>query len=172
MLYIADSHTKGGDLATYVASRLNSKCVIHNVEPLNFECLLTNITFHENKTSTTSNIYRPPPALAGSTECILSTINSFEKHNELIILGDFNNNWLSHSSTNDRHSFHSTNFTQLINEPTRVDPRSSSLLDWILVTNPERSFLYILCLENENSSIPPTTLKLGSAKDEHGPLHT
>lgn len=56
----------------------------------------------------------------------------------MIILGDFNSNWLSHSSTNDRHFFRSANLTQLINEPTRVDPWSSSLLDWILVTHPER----------------------------------
>lgn len=84
------------------------------------------------------NIYRPPSAPSGSTMCILSTINSFDKHHELIILGDFNNNWLDRSSANDRNLFGSVNLTQLIMEPTRVDNRSSTLIDWILVTNPDR----------------------------------
>ena len=119
-------------------SHLNSKCITPNVEPVNFKCLFTSIIFHENKTLTIGSIYRPPSTPADSMKCILSTVNSFQKHSELIILGDFNSNWLSHSSTNDRHLFHGANFTQLINEPTRVDPQLSSLLDWILVTNPER----------------------------------
>lgn len=98
VLYRADRGFKGGVVATYVASNLNSKRIIHII-------LLPNIIFHENKTLIIGNIYRPPPAPAGCTKCILSTINSFEKHNELIILGDSNSNWLSHSSTNDRHLF-------------------------------------------------------------------
>lgn len=138
MLYRADRGSRGGGVATYVASHLNSKRIIPNVEPVNFECLFTNIIFHENKTLTIGNIYRPPLAPADSTKCILSTIDSLEKHNELIILGDFNRSWLSHSSANDRHLVHGANFTQLINEPTRIDPRSSSWLDWILITNPGR----------------------------------
>lgn len=70
--------------------------------------------------------------------CILSTITSLKKHNEMIILGDFNINWLDRSSSSHQNLFSSINLTQSINEPTRVDIRSSSLLDWILVTNPER----------------------------------
>jgi len=65
--------------------------------------------------------------------CILSTINSIEKHNELIILGDLNKNWLYRSSVNDRNLFGSINLRQLINVPTRVDHRSSSLLLFIFV---------------------------------------
>ena len=70
--------------------------------------------------------------------CILSTINSLGRHNELIILGDFNSYWLHCSSHKDRNLFDGVHLTQLINEPTRVDYRSSSLLDWILVSNPDR----------------------------------
>lgn len=70
--------------------------------------------------------------------CILSTINSLGRHNELIILGDFNSYWLHCSSHKDRNLFDSVHLTQLINEPTRVDHRSSSLLNWILVSNPDR----------------------------------
>ena len=138
VLYRADRDPNGGGLATYVDSNLHSERLTPAVEPVHFESLFINIKFHDNKHLTIGNIYRPPSAPAHSTECILSTINSFDSHNELIILGDFNKNWPSHSCTNDRNLFRSVNLTQLIKEPTRVDNRSSSLLDWILVTNPGR----------------------------------
>lgn len=82
--------------------------------------------------------YRPLSSTSDSIKCILATINSLERHNEMIILGDFNRNWLDRSSSIDRNLISSVNLTQLIKEPTRVDYRSSSLLDWILVTHPER----------------------------------
>lgn len=48
-------------------------------------------------------LYRPDSriGLIESAECILSTINSIERHNELIILGDFNSKWLDYSSFSD-----------------------------------------------------------------------
>lgn len=113
-------------------------CLIPNIQPFNFECLFIKVTRHTNKKLIIGNIYRPPSAPSDSTMFILSTINSFEKHFELFILGHFNSNWLDRFSVNDRNLFGSVNLTQLIKEPTRVNHRSSSLLDWILVTNPER----------------------------------
>ena len=53
----------------------------------------------------------------------------------MIILGDFNKTWLDKSSGKDK----KFNLTQIIKEPTRITPKSQSLLDWILVTHPERS---------------------------------
>ena len=55
-------------------------------------------------------------------------------------MGDFNRNYLDRSSAKDRNLFNSANLTQLITEPTRVDPvhLSKSLLDWILVSHPDR----------------------------------
>ena len=81
-------------------------------------------------------------------------------------MGDFNGNRLDCSSPTDRNVFGSVKLTQLINEPTRVDYWTSSLLDWILVTNPERIDTFgvmadclsdhsvIFCLENSNLSSP------------------
>ncbi|XDV11150.1 hypothetical protein PO909_000166, partial [Leuciscus waleckii] len=63
---------------------------------------------------------------------------SLDCASEKIILGDFNSNWLANSSHKDRNLFNSINLTQLITEPTRVGPSSSSLLDWILVSHPGR----------------------------------
>lgn len=45
----------------YTADRA-TECVSPNVAPTNFECLFTNIIFHENKQLTIGNIYRPPSA--------------------------------------------------------------------------------------------------------------
>lgn len=138
VLYRADRTSRGGGVATYVDTNLVSECVSPNVEPTNLECLFTNIIFHENKQLTIVNIYRPPSAPSDSLNYILATINSLDRHNEQIILGDFNNNWLDRSSSGDRNLLGSVSLTQLIKEPTRVDGRSSTLLDWILVSNPDR----------------------------------
>ncbi len=113
-MYRADRSFRGGGVATYVDANLVSECVIPNVDPVHFDCLFINIILHDNKQLTIGNIYRPPSAPADSTKSILSTINSFDKHNELIILGDFNSNWLDRSSSNDRNLFGSVNLTQLI----------------------------------------------------------
>lgn len=86
--------SRGGGVALYIAEHIISECVIPNVEPVNFECLFINIILHDNKHLTIGNIYRPNSTPASSTNNILSTINSLEKHNELFILGDFNSNWL------------------------------------------------------------------------------
>ncbi len=125
-------------MVTYVSVNLLSECATPTVDPVNFESLFVNIMLHDNKHLTIGTIYRPPSAPLDSANCILATINSLKKHNELIILGDFNSNWLHKSSSKERTLFKSVNLTQLISEPTRVDHQSSSLIDWILVTNPEQ----------------------------------
>ncbi len=53
----------------------------------------------------------------------------------MIILGDFNKNWLDKSATKDKNNFENFNLTQLIKEPNRVTSTSQSLIDWILVTH-------------------------------------
>ena len=58
--------------------------------------------------------------------------------NKVIILRDFNINWLDRSSLKDKKIFESLNLTQLISDSTWVDHRSKSLLDWILVTHSNR----------------------------------
>lgn len=138
VLYRTDRPSRGGGVATYVSVRLTSEMITPSEAPLHFESIFVNIIFHQNKRLTIGNIYRPPSAPAESTNCILSTISSLPNNNELVILGDFNKNWLDRTSSLDKTLFKSINLTQLISEPTRVDLRSSSLLDWILVSNPDR----------------------------------
>lgn len=47
-------------------------------------------------------------------------------------------NWLDRSSSHEKSLFNSLNLTQVITDPTRVVKKSKSLLDWILVTHPNR----------------------------------
>lgn len=53
-------------------------------------------------------------------------------------MGDFNINWLHSSTLIERNKINSLNLTQLITEPTRLTLTSKSLLDWALVSHPER----------------------------------
>lgn len=138
VLYRADRGCRGGGVATYVSSNLVSELIIPHVEPLHFECIFVKVTLHENKYITIGNIYRPPSAPAESFNCIISTINSITCRNEIIILGDFNKNWIVKSSIKEKNIFGNLNLTQLISEPARVTPTCQSLLDWILVSHPNR----------------------------------
>lgn len=138
VLYRADRNSRGGGVATYISSTLVSELVTPKENPLYFEFLFVKIILHKNKQLIIGNIYRPPKALVESTKGIISTINSLDDHTEMILLGDFNNNWLVGSCRYDRNLFSSSNLTQLITEPTRTDSNSSSLPDWILVTHPDR----------------------------------
>lgn len=136
-LYRADRGSRGGGVATYVSSNLSSEVVTPNESPLHFECLFVRLRFH-HKHLIIGNIYRPPNSPSESINNILATINSLNCSDELIILGDFNRNWLDRSSVKEKNLLESLNLTQLIQEPTRVTGSSSSLLDWILVTHPNR----------------------------------
>ena len=80
----------------------------------------------------------PPSSPVESFNCLTATINSISCRNLFIILGDFNINWLDKSSNKEKHILNSLNFTKLINEPSQITPRTLSLLDWILVTHPNR----------------------------------
>ena len=138
VLYRVDRGARGGGVSTYVSSNLVSELIIPDIEPLHFECIFVKITLHANKYITIGNIYRPPSAPAESINYMISTINSIKFINEIILLGDFNKNWLDKSAAKDKNSFGNLNLTQLISEPTRVTPTCQSLLDWILVSHPNR----------------------------------
>lgn len=138
ILYREDRGSRGGGVATYISSSLSSELIAPSVGPLNFECLFVKVSLHQNKRLIIGNIYRPPNSPSDSTVNILTTINSLNCSDEMMVLGDFNSNWLDRSSLKERTQFESLNLTQLIKEPTRIAGSSKSLLDWILVTHPNR----------------------------------
>jgi len=109
------------------------------VTPALFEGLFIKMTLHENKQIIIGNIYRPPTSMkVESIKNILSTVSSLVSNKEMILLGDFNINWLHSSTFTVKNMINSLNLTQLIAEPTRLTSTSKSLLDWALVSHPER----------------------------------
>lgn len=138
VIYRYDRCSRGGGVAIYVSIGLVSELIIPMVDPLYFESIFVKVVFHSNKCIIIGSIYRPPSSPAETLNCLISTINSVFGRNELILLGDFNKNWLDTSSDKEKNIFNSLNLTQLITEPTRITSRTQSLLDWILVSHPNR----------------------------------
>jgi exonuclease III len=101
-LYRADRATRGGGVATYISSHLSSELIMPKERAFHFECLFVNIAFHETKRITIGNIYRPPNSPFESTNCILATISYLDYANLLILMGDFNRNWLDCSSSHEK----------------------------------------------------------------------
>lgn len=139
VLYRSDRCSRsGGGVAIYVSNDLVSELITPTVSPLHFEGIFVKIHFHENKYLTIGSIYRPPSSPVESFNCMISTINSIPFRNELLLLGDFNKNYLHRSCSKEKNMFNDINLTQLITEPTRITPSTQSLLDWILVSHPNR----------------------------------
>ncbi len=132
------SYTRGGGVALYVSSRLISEPAIPKVSPSFLECLFVRLKLHENKHLIVGSVYPPPPVRPDLTKCRLSTLTSFEHPCEMVLLGHFYRNRHGHSLSDDKNLLQSINLTQLINEPTRVQASSKSLLDWILDNHPDR----------------------------------
>ena len=139
VLYRFDRCTKGGGgVAIYVSTDLVSEHITPAIQPLHFEGVFVKLYFNENKYLTIGSIYRPPSAPAESFSCIISTINSIPFRNEILLLGDYNKDWAAKACSNVKHMFNNINLTQLITEPTRITQTTQTLLDWILVSHPNR----------------------------------
>ena len=132
------SNRRGGGVATYVSTKLKPLLISAQVDSEDIDCLFVQLNLHLNKKLTIGNFYRAPSASADSARAILATINSLSCPTELIILGDFNWNWNSPASSNEKKLFESIHLTQLITEPTRVTDTTSTLLDLIFVSHPNR----------------------------------
>ncbi len=138
VLYRVDRITRHGGVAIYVSVDIASEIITPSVVPQGFESVFVKIVLHTNKCLHIGSIYRPPSSPVDSFRNLISTITSLPAMNELVLLGDFNRNWLDKSSDAIKRKFTGINLTQLINEPTRVTNKTSSLLDWILVSHPDR----------------------------------
>ena len=103
-----------------VSSSPPSQRVLPEVKPVHFEGLFVKVILHEYKNIIVGNIYRPPESPADSVHSIISTAASIRQTGELILLGDFNINWLSSSSARERNIFNSAHVSRLIKEPTGI----------------------------------------------------
>ena len=125
-------------MAIYVSADIASELVIPPVGPQDFESIFVKIVFHTNKCLHIRSIYRPPSTPMESFNNLVSTITSISKMNELLLLDDLSSQFLLKYPNTVKSTFNSINLTQLITEPTRVTKNTMSLLDWILVSHPNR----------------------------------
>lgn len=138
-LYRSDRGSRGGGVATYISSNLNSQIITPRIKPELFEGIFIKLHFHENKQLIIGNIYRPPSSpLLESVKNIIATITSLGDPKETILLGDFNLNWLDPNTTTERNLFNDLNLTQIIKDPTRITNKTETLIDCIFVTHPNR----------------------------------
>ena len=126
----------GGGILIYVRNNMIAKRRL-DFESNDIESICVEITSHNNKKSLVVYIYRPPNSRAilwSHIESLLDNCASTEL--DLIFLGDINLDLLNCS---DNHHFLLTTLKyglhNVIHEPTRITPTSSTLLDPIFVSS-------------------------------------
>lgn len=139
VVYREDRGARGGGVCTYISSHLKSQRIFPKMRPDHFESIFVKVTLHANKQLIIGNIYRPPSSpKSESVRNIITTLSSLGESHEIILMGDFNLNWMDPLTLAERNMFNGANLTQMIKEPTRISGNSKSLIDWILVTHPNR----------------------------------
>uniref|UniRef100_A0A674E5U0 Reverse transcriptase domain-containing protein n=1 Tax=Salmo trutta TaxID=8032 RepID=A0A674E5U0_SALTR len=132
-----DRTTKGGGVAIYCRDSLQSSVLLSRSVPKQFELLLLKIHLSKNKSLTVAACYRPPSA----PSCALDTICELiapHLSSELVLLGDLNWDMLNTPAIL-QSKLDALNLTQIINEPTRYNPKaanSGTLIDIILTNVP------------------------------------
>ena len=127
------SDRSGGGVAIFVKSALTVSILHAATIPKCFEFIALKIVCGRNDSFVVVGVYRPPNALANSVDMIFSLLSAYN-NSELLILGDFNLNWLSRASDYLKDISCDINLSQLIKEPTRPNMKNlsrSTLIDLI-----------------------------------------
>lgn len=136
-LFRIDRNTRGGGVAIYSRARTVLKAVSGYKS---FEFLALKVSIAQNNSIVVVCIYRPPAAPSSAINEIGDLLAPFTD-SELIVLGNFNLNWLSSASEYLKEVCDNIHLSQLITDPTRPnfkDPFKSSLLDLILTNRKEK----------------------------------
>ncbi len=131
---------KGGGIAIYIKNKFNAAPLSSVSHSKQFEFLALKLELLKDHFITVVGCYRPPSA---SSEALLSLNNQLStlNFNEILLIGDFNKDWLSSVSDSFKSTCDSFNLTQLISGPTRPNlkcPEKSSLLDLFLTNAPHK----------------------------------
>lgn len=141
-IFRCDRTKKGGGVAIYIKSNLNCSCIQSISKPNGFDLIALRLTVSVGSDIIVAGCYRPPSSSSSEICTLLAeSFSEWNKH-ELIILGDFNWDWLSPSSDPFKEICDSLCLVQLITSVTRVNQKDlgkSTLLDLIL-TNASHKF--------------------------------
>ena len=137
-----DRSNRGGGVAMYIRDSINYK-VRNDLVPDQLEMIAVEISKSKAKPFIISTFYRPPSAaieLLDFFEIFLQKVDSEDK--ESILVGDINCNLATGCETSlSRHIqflYDTYQYSQLINDFTRVTPKSSSIIDHLITNQPNK----------------------------------
>ncbi len=131
---------KGGGLAVYVREHLPALHRNDLAHPA-VEAIWLEVKAVGSKPILVSHVYRPPDSPAEWFDHLDQSLERAQAGDyEVIVMGDFNVDLLKLSPKADKllSNMESFQFSQLIEEPTRIAPDSATLIDHVYVTCPER----------------------------------
>ena len=136
-------HKRGGGVIVYIKNNITYRRR-YDLESEDIECICLEIKFPTSKPFIIIFMYRPP----NSTQC---WIDKFEKQMEAIdflnmethIIGDFNINYSPNNNINKfsnskwENAVLNLGFSQLVEWPTRVTEKTSSIIDHLYTSRPD-----------------------------------
>jgi len=135
-----DRNGRGGGVAIYVKSSIpHSVCNELNTEA-DIEAVWITVNPDNFKPFKLCSFYRPPSANADYFDKMLINFEAAMSNDEVVILGDFNMNYVADETLANNPAHHLEvflNCTQLITVPTRVSENCSTTIDLIYTSMPE-----------------------------------
>uniref|UniRef100_A0A8C5N2E5 Reverse transcriptase domain-containing protein n=1 Tax=Gouania willdenowi TaxID=441366 RepID=A0A8C5N2E5_GOUWI len=147
-VFRTDRPKKGGGVAIYVKSRFNASIVLSQSISKQMEFLALDLEIVKSLHITVVGCYRPPSAPKEALDSLKLLLNQIN-YTELLMAGDFNWDWFNATSDEFKRFCDSVNLTQLVNFPTRPNPKSpdkSTLIALFLTNVPHKfSSLGVFC---------------------------
>lgn len=135
-----DRPKKGGGVAIYSKTKFRTNVLLSESVCKRFEMLALKIEVSKDCLLTVVGCYRPPSALSDTLESFAKCMAKLN-YNEVVIVGDFNWDWLKPISDDFKGYCYEMNLTQLLNAPTRPNLKymeKSTLIDLVLTNAPHK----------------------------------
>ena len=127
----------GGGVILYYRDSINCRRKTE-LEISNIETLWSEITFPNSKPFLLCTIYRPPNAPCDWVDLFEAELSVAQTTGfEIILIGDFNINYLNCSNKKWLHLVELFDLKQMITTPTRVTQNTSSIIDHLYCSNPD-----------------------------------
>ncbi len=128
----------GGGVVLYVKSTIKYKQIEWHRET-DIECVGVNISLSAEMAFSLICLYRKPSAKLEFYDQLKNLLHSLDFNKEVILMGDFNINWSDKGGRKKLKNITDYfNFTQLIEQPTRITNRSETKIDLLFTNRPER----------------------------------
>lgn len=141
-VYRTDRPKKGGGVAIYTEHKFDACIVLSDSICKQLDFLALNVEITKGNSITVVGCYRPPSASKEALQSLKQLLSRLN-YRELVLAGDLNWDWLKPVSDDFKSFCDLNNFTQLVNSPTRPNPKSpenSTLIDLILTNVPYKFF--------------------------------